>query len=86
MELMIEAAEENDNVLQEPKPVATFEAFGDSALTLLLRAYLGSMDNRLSTITALHSAINNKFSEAGIEIPFPQRDVHLINTDPSNTK
>jgi potassium efflux system protein len=85
MALMIEAAEENDNVLQEPKPVATFEAFGDSALTLLLRAYLGSMDNRLATITAVHTAINNKFIEAGIEIPFPQRDVHLINTGPSDS-
>jgi potassium efflux system protein len=82
MGLMIEAAEENENVLQEPKPVATFEAFGDSSLTLLLRAYLGSMDNRLTTITSLHEAINNKFNNAGIEIPFPQRDLHLINPDP----
>jgi potassium efflux system protein len=82
MDLMIEAAEENENVLKDPKPVATFEAFGDSALTLLLRTYLGSMDNRLATITALHTTINQKFSDAGIEIPFPQRDIHLKNTDP----
>jgi potassium efflux system protein len=81
MDLMAKAAEENENVLQDPKPVATFEAFGDSALTLLLRAYLGSMDNRLATITALHTSINQKFSDAGIEIPFPQRDIHMINTD-----
>jgi potassium efflux system protein len=81
MALMLEAAEENENVLQDPKPVATFEAFGDSSLTLLLRAYLGSMDNRLATITALHTAINKKFSEAEIEIPFPQRDIHLKKTN-----
>jgi potassium efflux system protein len=83
MELMTEAAEENDNVLSDPKPVATFEAFADSSLTLLLRAYLGSMDNRLSTITALHTAINEKFNSAGILIPFPQRDIHIINNDHS---
>lgn len=82
MRLMLKAAEENEHVLQEPKPVATFEAFGDSSLTLLLRAYLGSMDNRLVTITALHKAINNKFNEAGIEIPFPQRDLHLDGSNP----
>ncbi|MEL0587163.1 MAG: mechanosensitive ion channel domain-containing protein [Candidatus Thiodiazotropha sp. (ex. Lucinoma kazani)] len=82
MRLMLKAAEENEHVLQEPKPVATFEAFGDSSLTLLLRAYLGSMDNRLVTITALHEAINNKFNEAGIEIPFPQRDLHLGGSNP----
>ncbi|MCG7954240.1 MAG: mechanosensitive ion channel, partial [Candidatus Thiodiazotropha endolucinida] len=77
MKLMIEAAEENENVLTEPKPVATFEAFGDSALNLLLRVYLGSMDNRLATITALHESINQKFNQAEISIPFPQRDIHI---------
>ncbi|MCG8488699.1 MAG: mechanosensitive ion channel [Chromatiales bacterium] len=79
MRLMTEAAEENENVLSEPKPVATFEAFGDSALNLLLRVYLGSMDNRLATITALHESINKKFNEAEISIPFPQRDIHIHN-------
>jgi potassium efflux system protein len=83
MKLMIEAAEENENVLAEPKPVATFEAFGDSALNLLLRVYLGSMDNRLATITALHESINNKFNEAEISIPFPQRDIHIQNPSDS---
>lgn len=81
MGLMTDAAQENENVLQDPKPVATFEAFGDSSLTLLLRAYLGSMDNRLATITALHEAINTKFMKAGIVIPFPQRDLHLSGSD-----
>jgi potassium efflux system protein len=79
MKLMIEAADENENVLHEPKPVATFEAFGDSALNLLLRVYLGSMENRLATITALHESINQKFTEAEISIPFPQRDIHIHN-------
>ncbi|WP_083218174.1 mechanosensitive ion channel domain-containing protein [Candidatus Thiodiazotropha endoloripes] len=79
MKLMIEAADENENVLTEPKPVATFEAFGDSALNLLLRVYLGSMDNRLATITALHESINQKFTQAEISIPFPQRDIHIHN-------
>jgi potassium efflux system protein len=79
MNLMIEAAHENENVLAEPKPVATFEAFGDSALNLLLRVYLGSMENRLATITALHESINHKFTDAQISIPFPQRDIHIHN-------
>ncbi|MES9863566.1 MAG: mechanosensitive ion channel domain-containing protein [Candidatus Thiodiazotropha sp. LLP2] len=79
MNLMLEAAEENDNVLSEPNPVATFEAFGDSSLNLLLRIYLGSMDNRLATITSMHEAINQKFEDAGISIPFPQRDINIVN-------
>lgn len=79
MDLMLEAAEENDTVLSEPSPIATFEAFGDSSLNLLLRIYLGSMDNRLATITAIHEAINTKFNQAGISIPFPQRDINIVN-------
>lgn len=82
MELMLEAAHENDNVLSDPPPVATFETFGDNALGLVLRAYLGAMENRLATITGLHEAINRKFDEAGIVISFPQRDLHLDTTRP----
>lgn len=82
MALMLEAAHENENVLDEPPPVATFEAFGDNALTLLLRSYLGAMENRLPTITALHESINRKFNEAGISIAFPQRDLHIDSSSP----
>jgi potassium efflux system protein len=75
--LMREAAEENERVLHEPGPLLTFEGFGDNALNLILRAYVGSIDHRLATITALHKAINDKFEEAGIVIALPQRDLHL---------
>ena len=79
---MTEAAVENENVLSDPKPVVTFEGFGDNALTVLLRCYLSSLDNRLATISALHQAINRKFNDAGIVIAFPQRDLHLDSTKP----
>jgi potassium efflux system protein len=82
MQLMLDAANENAEVLEDPQPVASFEAFGDNALTLFLRSYLGNMDYRLATITALHQAINDKFVEAGIEIAFPQRDVHFDAAQP----
>jgi potassium efflux system protein len=81
-ELMREAAEENENVLDDPKPVVSFEGFGDNSLTLLLRAYIDDLDLRVPTITALHKAINQKFNEAGIVIAFPQRDLHLDTNGP----
>jgi potassium efflux system protein len=77
LDLMREAAEEHERVLDDPKPILSFEGFGDNSLTLILRAFLGSIDYRLSTITELHKAVNRKFAQAGINIAFPQRDVHM---------
>jgi potassium efflux system protein len=75
--LMREAAQEHEHVLDDPAPILSFEGFGDNSLTLILRAYLSSIDYRIATITDLHKAINRKFADAGIVIAFPQRDLHL---------
>jgi potassium efflux system protein len=80
--LMREAAEEHEHVLDDPAPILSFEGFGDNSLTLILRAYLSSIDHRIATITDLHKAINRKFAEAGIVIAFPQRDLHLDTSGP----
>ncbi|MEP0200733.1 MAG: mechanosensitive ion channel domain-containing protein [Halioglobus sp.] len=80
--LMYEAAHENDLVVSDPAPFVSFEEFGDNALTFRLRAYIQDLQYRLSTISELHKAINQKFSEAGIVIAFPQRDLHLNTTGP----
>ena len=77
MKLMIEAAREHPEGLEDPQPFASFEEFGNSALTLRLRAYIGSMENRLAVTSDLHRAINDKFNQAGIVIAFPQLDVHM---------
>ena len=76
-ELLLKAAHEHPNVLDDPAPIATFEGFGDNALNCVLRCYLPNLDNRLATITELHTAIDESFRQAGITIAFPQRDIHL---------
>ena len=55
----------------------TFESFGDSSLSFVLRAYLPNMENRLKVIHELHTRIDDEFRKAGIEIAFPQRDLHI---------
>jgi len=80
--LIHEAAQENERVVDEPAPFVSFEGFGDNALTFLLRAYIGDLSYRLSTISDLHKAINQKFNEAGVVIAFPQRDLHLNTSEP----
>ena len=65
------------DILADPAPIITFEQFGDSTLNLVVRFYLASLDNRLVTISELHSQIHERFNAEGIEIAFPQVDVHM---------
>ncbi len=81
-EILLEVARNHPLVLDEPAPAANFEAFGDSTLNLTLRCYLPDLDNRLRVITELHTEIDRRFKEAGIEIAFPQHDLHLRSIDP----
>ena len=56
--------------------------FGDNALDLQLRCFIAHVDFRLQMISELNAAINERFNEAGINIAFPQRDVHLDLSQP----
>jgi potassium efflux system protein len=80
--LLEEAVKEDGRILEDPEPRFTFEGFGDNALNLVVRCYLGSMDDRLAVTSDLHRSINEKFETAGISIAFPQRDLHLDTISP----
>jgi potassium efflux system protein len=82
MTLMLEAAREHPEVLADPAPSVIFDEFGDNALSLKLRCFVPSMDNRIFVFSALHESINKKFNDAGLVIAFPQRDVHLDTSKP----
>lgn len=75
--LMLEVAKSNPYVLSDPAPVVLFEGFGESALNFRLYAYLPSYDNRLAAINSLHAEVYRRLQAEGINIPFPQRDVHI---------
>ena len=80
--IMTDIARANEHVIDEPPPVVTFDTFGDNALTLTLRAFVESVGVRIGAISALNRAINEAFADAGINIAFPQRDLHLDTTRP----
>ncbi len=77
LNLLEEIALKHSLVLEDPAPVVGFEGFGDSTLNLVLRCYLPNLDHRLKVITQLHLAIDREFKAAGIEIAFPQRELHI---------
>jgi len=76
-ETLLRIAQEHENVLREPKPSVIFAAFGDSALNFELRVFVPSVDHLLQVRHDLHHAIDREFRKAGIEIAFPQREVHI---------
>lgn len=81
MDLLVKVAGSHSEVLQEPEPYALFTEFGDSSLNFELRAWC-DFNEGLRVRTELNLAIHDALKEAGIEIPFPQRDLHLRSVDP----
>jgi potassium-dependent mechanosensitive channel len=67
----------NDGSMTPPKVL--FINFGDSSLNFELRAFIRNIDERLQVASDINFKIDSAFREAGIEIPFPQRDVHLYD-------
>ncbi len=80
-QILLEVAADNPQVLDEPPPIASFEEFAASSLTLRLRAFIPNLDHRLGTISELHAEIDKRFAAAGIEIAFPQLDLHVRSQD-----
>ncbi len=76
--------EADEEVLSDPEPLIVFTAFGDSSLNFDIYAWIADFDIGFSTTHRLNTAINAALAEAGITIPFPQRDLHLISTPESS--
>jgi small-conductance mechanosensitive channel len=72
-----EVAEENKNVMNHPKPDVHLTKFGDSAWDMQLRAWIPDVVDYPKVRNELNQAIVRKFREYEIEIPFPQRDLHV---------
>ncbi|MCE7053192.1 mechanosensitive ion channel [Algoriphagus sp. AGSA1] len=76
--ILLEAAKENDGVLNTPTPDVLFDSYGDNSINFILRVWSSEYINRPKVLKSqLYYAIFRKFGEQGIEIPFPQRDLHL---------
>ncbi|MCA1749735.1 MAG: mechanosensitive ion channel [Sphingomonadales bacterium] len=79
-ELMREAAIESPRVLASPKPLVWLVEFGDSAVMFDIRCWIKDPEGGVGNMRAdVLMRIWDKFKEHGIEIPFPQRDVHVKN-------
>lgn len=86
LRILLACAEANPSVLSTPKPSALFLAFGSSSLDFELRAWIPDFTDKLIVISELNQDIEAEFQTAGIEIPFPQTDLHLRSVDEQAAK
>ena len=69
-----------DTILDEPKPIVRVHELGDSSVNLIVRPWVSTTDY-WETYWGLTKEIKLAFDKAGISIPFPQRDLHIINEE-----
>ncbi|NNC37108.1 MAG: mechanosensitive ion channel [Hyphomonadaceae bacterium] len=74
--LMLQALQENENVLNDPVPAVLFSGFGDSSLNFEMRGFIFGFENLAKITSELHLAVDAAFREHKVEIPFPQRVLH----------
>ena len=80
--LLQEVAEKTPGVCRDPLPAVLFMGFGESSLDFSVRAWTDDFDQWLAIRSEMAIEIHRALSEAGIEIPFPQRDLHLRSLAP----
>jgi small-conductance mechanosensitive channel len=82
-DLMYEAMAETPRILEEPKPNVLVMGFGDSSIDLQARFWINDPQAGLSNVSSdLMERVWRKFQDNGVEIPYPQRDLHVRSTVP----
>jgi small-conductance mechanosensitive channel len=84
IEVLLAAVRSQAQLLQEPAPQALFKGFGESSLDFVVRAWTDQgYDLALPMTSELGIAVHRCLGDAGIAIPFPQRDLHLVSAPPA---
>jgi len=80
-QVLLAVAAEHNLLRKYPSPQVLFRDFGDSSLDFILRVFLQNIDDRHRVSSDLRFAIDKAFRQHDIIIPFPQRDLHIIDND-----
>lgn len=76
--ILLEVAENNPNILKIPVPSVLFDEYGDSSLNFFLAVWTSSHTDKPRVLKSqIYFEIFRRFKEEGVEIPFPQRDIHI---------
>jgi small-conductance mechanosensitive channel len=83
LKILKDVVHEAENVLKQPEPQILFSDFGDSSLNFRVRFWV-PFERGLQAKSDISIAIYNAFEEKKIEIPFPQRDIHIKSVPPES--
>ena len=72
-----EVADEHGEILKNPQPFVRLKEFGDSSWNMFMGVWINEPEDYYRIRSDLNCAIVRKFRENGVEIPFPQRDLHI---------
>ena len=81
LEILLDIMGEVEGILEDPSPNIIFVGFGESSLDFQARAWTDEFDQFTRVKSRLGIRIIDALQEAGVEIPFPQRDLHLRSSD-----
>ena len=82
--LLAESMSEQPEVLASPEPAVFFQDFADSSLNFSVMGWLDDPWDRMAIQSRVRTAIDAKFREHGVTIPFPQRDLHIVDHRPAS--
>lgn len=80
--LILKTVKDIPGILDMPEPQVFFIGFGDSSLNFEIRCFLANLNLRFPIKHDVHSRVNKALEDANIAIPFPQRDVRIVNAEP----
>ena len=82
--ILMEISTDNENICKIPDPRVRFRSFGDSGLIFELLFWIEKPEDRGRIIDEINSIIYKKFNNENIQIPFPQRTIHIKKSDSLN--
>jgi small-conductance mechanosensitive channel len=82
LQLLMEVTRSTDGIATKPEPTVLFVGFGTNSLDFAIRSWTNNFDEWVKIRSALTVRVHDALKDAGIEIPFPQHDLHLRSVSP----
>ncbi|MFN2124145.1 MAG: mechanosensitive ion channel family protein, partial [Candidatus Promineifilaceae bacterium] len=77
-QILIEILKDDERILDDPEPIVAVKELADNSVNFAVQPYV-NLDNGIAVRYSITEQVKLRFDEAGISIPYPQRDIHVFN-------